>query len=167
MRVAGPMYIDVMNALGANPQQMQWTETFPALQQGVVDGQENPIGAVIIPQRVYEVQRYLTTWHYSYDPLFLGVSQSLWDEWNEEKQAAIGEAARQAMDYQIEISRENTEAGIDYLREQGMEVYEPTQDELTAFREATQPAFDDWAEQVGPELVGIFQAAIEAGGASN
>ena len=42
MRVAGPMYIDVMNELGANPQQMQWTETFSALQQGVVDGQEKP-----------------------------------------------------------------------------------------------------------------------------
>ena len=77
MRVAGPMYIDVMNALGANPQQMQWTETFSALQQGVVDGQENPIGAVIIPQRVYEVQKYLTTWHYSYDPIFIGVSKKL------------------------------------------------------------------------------------------
>ena len=38
MRVAGPMYIDVMNALGANPQQMQWSETLTALQQGVVDG---------------------------------------------------------------------------------------------------------------------------------
>ena len=63
MRVAGPMYIDVMNALGANPQQMQWGETMTALQQGVVDGQENPIGAVIIPQQVYEVQKYLTTWH--------------------------------------------------------------------------------------------------------
>lgn len=61
MRVAGPMYIDVMNALGANPQQMQWGETITALQQGVVDGQENPIGAVIIPQQVYEVQKYLTT----------------------------------------------------------------------------------------------------------
>jgi tripartite ATP-independent transporter DctP family solute receptor len=79
MRVAGPMYIDVMNALGANPQQMQWTETFQALQQGVVDGQENPIGAVIIPQRVYEVQKYITPWHYSYDPLFIGVSQQRWD----------------------------------------------------------------------------------------
>ncbi len=43
MRVAGPLYIDVMNALGANPQQIQWGETMTALPQGVVDGQENPL----------------------------------------------------------------------------------------------------------------------------
>ena len=161
MRVAGPMYIDVMNALGANPQQMQWTETFTALQQGVVDGQENPIGAVIIPQRVYEVQKYLTAWHYSYDPIFLGVSKQLWDSWDEDTQTKVREAAVEAMSYQKQITRDDTAAGIDYLREQGMEVYEPTAEELQAFREATQPAFDSWAEQVGPDLVSLFQDAID------
>lgn len=41
-----------------------------------------------------------------------------------------------------------------------MEVYEPTSEELAAFRVATQPAFDQWAEKVGPELVSSFQDAI-------
>lgn len=129
MRVAGPMYIDVMNALGANLQQMQWSETFPALQQGVVDGQENPIGAVIIPQRVYEVQDHITTWRYSYDPIFLGVSMDLWKSWDAETQAAIKEAAEEARAYQKRISRK-----------------------------ATRPAFDKWAEMIGPEIVEIFKA---------
>ncbi|MCF3936692.1 DctP family TRAP transporter solute-binding subunit [Acuticoccus sp. M5D2P5] len=160
MRVAGPMYIDVMNALGANPQQMQWAETFSALQQGVVDGQENPIGAVIIPQRVYEVQKYITPWHYSYDPLFLGVSQKLWDSWDADKQAAVQKAATEAMAYQIEVSREDTASGLDYLKEQGMEVYEPTEDDIAAFRAATKPAFDTWATKVGPDLVATFQDTI-------
>jgi TRAP-type transport system periplasmic protein len=161
MRVAGPMYIDVMNALGANPQQMQWSETFQALQQGVVDGQENPIGAVIIPQRVYEVQKYITPWHYSYDPLFLGVSQQLWDSWDEETRNAVQAAAEQAMQYQIEVSREDTEKGIEFLKEQGMEVYEATPDEIAAFRDATKPAFNTWAEKVGPDLVKLFQDTVE------
>lgn len=161
MRVAGPMYIDVMNALGANPQQMQWTETFQALQQGVVDGQENPIGAVIIPQRVYEVQKYITPWHYSYDPLFLGVSQQLWESWDEDTQNAVREAAEEAMQYQIQISREDTAKGLEFLKEQGMEVYEPTPEEIQAFREATKPAFDTWAEKIGPDLVELFQTTVE------
>ncbi|WP_322893417.1 MULTISPECIES: DctP family TRAP transporter solute-binding subunit [unclassified Yoonia] len=162
MRVAGPMYIDVMNALGANPQQMQWGETMSALQQGVVDGQENPIGAVIIPQQVYEVQKYLTAWHYSYDPIFLGIAQSVWDGYDEDTQTMVRDAAQEAMAYQREITREGTAEGIAFLREQGMEVYEPSEEELAAFREATQPAFDQWAERVGPEIVGIFQDAIAA-----
>lgn len=162
MRVAGPMYIDVMDALGANPQQMQWGETLTALQQGVVDGQENPIGAVIIPQQVYEVQRYLTAWHYSYDPIFLGISRAKWDSYDAGMQEILREAAVEAMAYQREITREGTAQGIAFLREQGMEVYEPTEEELAAFRAATQPAFDTWAARVGPEIVGAFQDAIAA-----
>ncbi|MEW5420976.1 DctP family TRAP transporter solute-binding subunit [Amorphus sp. 3PC139-8] len=160
MRVAGPMYIDVMNALGANPQQMQWTETFPALQQGVVDGQENPIGAVIIPQRVYEVQKYLTTWHYSYDPIFLGVSKKLWDSWDAGTQKKVKAAAEEAMEYQKEISREATASGIEFLEGKGMEVYQPSAEEIDAFRQATKPAFDTWAQKVGPDLVENFQETI-------
>lgn len=161
MRVAGPMYIDVMNALGANPQQMQWTETFQALQQGVVDGQENPIGAVIIPQRVYEVQKYITPWHYSYDPLFLGVSEQLWDSWDADTQSAVQQAAEEAMQYQIQVSRDDTAKGVEFLKEQGMQVYEPTPEEIQAFREATQPAFDTWAQKIGPDLVELFQTTVE------
>ncbi|TKT75075.1 DctP family TRAP transporter solute-binding subunit [Aquamicrobium sp. LC103] len=162
MRVAGPMYIDVMNALGANPQQMQWSETFTALQQGVVDGQENPVGAVIIPQRVYEVQKYLTTWHYSYDPVFLGVSKKRWDSWDDETKAKVQQAASEAMAYQKEITREDTAKGLEYLREKGMEVYEPSAEELQAFRDSTKPAFDTWAAKVGDDLVKSFQDAISA-----
>lgn len=161
LRVAGPMYIDVMDALGANPQQMQWTETFSALQQGVVDGQENPIGAVIIPQRVYEVQKYLTAWHYSYDPLFVGVSNKLWSSWDAETQEKVRAAALEAMDYQKNLTREDTTKGVEFLRENGMDVYEPTPDELQAFRDATKPAFDTWAQKVGPDLVQSFQDAIK------
>jgi tripartite ATP-independent transporter DctP family solute receptor len=162
MRVAGPMYIDVMNALGANPQQMQWSETMTALQQGVVDGQENPIGAVIIPQQVYEVQKYLTTWHYSYDPIFIGISQKKWDSYDADMQAKLKAAATEAMDYQRQISREATATGIAFLRDKGMEVYEPSAEELAAFKAATQPAYDAWAAKVGPELVQTFEAAISA-----
>lgn len=162
LRVAGPMYIDVMNALGANPQQMQWGETMTALQQGVVDGQENPIGAVIIPQQVYEVQKYLTAWHYSYDPVFLGIAKAKWDGYDADTQARIAEAAQEAMAYQRQITREGTANGIDFLREKGMEIYEPSAEELDAFRAATKPAFDEWAGKVGPEIVGAFQDAIAA-----
>ncbi|PAU74541.1 DctP family TRAP transporter solute-binding subunit [Halomonas salipaludis] len=164
VRVAGPMYVDVMNSLGANPQQMQWTETMTALQQGVVDAQENPVGAVIIPQQIYEVQDYLTAWHYSYDPIFLGISREKWNGYDADTQSAIRQAAEEAMVYQVDITRESTAEGLDFLREQGMEITELSEEEIAAFREATQPAFAEWAERVGPEIVAAFQEAIDASG---
>ncbi|WNL41985.1 DctP family TRAP transporter solute-binding subunit [Halomonas sp. PAMB 3264] len=161
VRVAGPMFIDILNDLGANPQQIQWTETFPALQQGVVDGQENPVGAVIVPQRIYEVQDYLTEWHYSYDPAFLAVSQNLWESWDDEMQLVMKNAAEQAMAYQKNLTRELTAEGNSLLEERGMEIYTPNQAEMLAFREATRASFDKWTERIGPPLVEVFQEAIE------
>lgn len=163
MRVAGPMFIDIMSELGANPQQMQWTETFSALQQGVVDGQENPIGAVIIPQRVYEVQKYITTWHYSYDPAFLAVSKKLWDSLDADEQKTMKAAAEKAMKWQKEETREQTAEGIDFLREKGMEVYNPSKDEIATFREATKQSFEKWSSSVGKDLVSLFQQTIDEG----
>ena len=158
MRVAGPMFIDVMTDLGANPQQIQWTETFSALQQGVVDGQENPIGAVIVPQRVYEVQKYITTWHYSYDPALLIMSLQKWEALSPEQQALVQAAATEAMTWQKQITREQTEEGLSLVQAEGMELYEPTKAELEAFRIAAQPSFDKWSERVGLELVDLFQS---------
>lgn len=166
MRVAGPMYIDVMNSLGANPQQMEWTETFSALQQGVVDGQENPIGAVIIPQRVYEVQKYITLWHYSYDPVFIGISKKLWDSWEVSKQDTVKTAAVEAMEYQKEITREDTRTGVALLKDKGMKVYEPSPEEIAAFKSSVQPAFDAWAEKVGLDLVALFEQSIDEVGST-
>lgn len=162
IRVAGPMYIDIMQDLGANPQQMQWTEVFSALQQGVVDGQENPIGAIIVPQRIYEVQDHITVWNYSYDPLFLAISEQLWDSLDADTQEIVRQSALEAMEYQIEVSRDLTAQGLDRLRDEGMEVTELSAEEIDAFREATRNSYELWRERVGPELVDLFEQTVEA-----
>ncbi|WFF40735.1 DctP family TRAP transporter solute-binding subunit [Salinicola endophyticus] len=161
IRVAGPMFIDVMDELGANPQQIQWTETFAALQQGVVDGQENPVGAVIVPQRIYEVQKYLTAWHYSYDPAFLAVSEEKWNAWSPEMQQTMRQAAQEAMAYQKSLTREQTQSGYATLEEHGMEITQLDDAQLGAFQQATRQTFDSWSQKVGPALVDTFQQAIE------
>lgn len=160
LRVVGPMYVDIMNALGANPVQMQWGETVSALQQGVVDGQDNPIGSVIVPFRLNEMQKYMTTWHYSYDPVVVGVSRKLWDTWDTDTQTHVRAAAVEAMGYQKQLTRDVTTSGMHSLREQGMEIYEPNAEELQGFRDATKSSFDLWAKKVGQDLVDIFQKSI-------
>lgn len=160
VRVAGPMYIDVFDALGANPQQIQWTETFSALQQGVVDGQENPVGSIIVPQRLYEVQDYLTEWHYSYDPIFIGVSEELWSSWDADTQKLVQDAAQQAMAYQRDLAREQTSSGVETLEQNGMEITTLDDAQVQAFKDATSDVYDQWAARVGEDLVKTFEQSV-------
>ncbi|MGF1704121.1 DctP family TRAP transporter solute-binding subunit, partial [Photobacterium makurazakiensis] len=162
VRVAGPMYIDVFKDLGANPQQIQWAETFSALQQGVVDGQENPVGAIIVPQRLYEIQKNITLWHYSYDPIFLAVSRKVWDSLDNDTQNMVANAANEAMEYQIEISRKMTADGVQILKDEGMTVVELDAEQIDAFRQKTLPSFNKWKDLVGDDIVKIFEDAIAA-----
>ncbi|WFF40736.1 DctP family TRAP transporter solute-binding subunit [Salinicola endophyticus] len=161
IRVAGPMYIDVFDALGANPQQIQWTETFSALQQGVVDGQENPVGSIIVPQRLYEVQKYLTEWHYSYDPIFIGVSEKRWNGWDAKTQALVAKAAQEAMAYQRDLARDQTRSGVETLKQHGMTITTLDATQLEAFKQATSEVYDQWAARVGEDLVTQFEQAVK------
>lgn len=92
------------------------------------------------------------------------MSQQKWDGWDAETQALVQQAATEAMDDQKQVTREATEGGLALLAREGMEVHQPTEAELQAFRDATQSAFYTWAAKVGPELVELFQTTIEAGG---
>ena len=84
------------------------------------------------------------------------------DKFDDETKAKVRKAAEEAMEYQREITRQATAEGITFLQEKGMEVYEPTAEELQAFREATKPAFDTWAAKVGDDLVKSFQDTVAA-----
>ena len=87
IRIPGiTMYTDLFRALGADPATMTFSEVFTALQQGTIDGQENPID-VIYSSKLNEVQDYITMWNYSYDPLVLGINKDLYDSLSEEDQA--------------------------------------------------------------------------------
>ena len=68
VRVVGvPICIDVFRALGAKPVSMNWGEALTAFHKGTVDGHENPL-ALIIPYRLWEIQRHVTLWRYAIDP---------------------------------------------------------------------------------------------------
>ena len=72
-------------------------------------------------------------------------------------------AAEKAMKWQKEETREQTAEGIDFLREKGMEVYNPSKDEIATFREATKQSFEKWSSSVGKDLVSLFQQTIDEG----
>ncbi|MGE5573167.1 MAG: DctP family TRAP transporter solute-binding subunit [Bacillota bacterium] len=160
IRVTVPIYVDIMRALGANPIAMNWGEVFTSLQQRVIDGQENPVVGIIIPTKVYEVQKYLTNWHYSYDALVLAANKNVWQSFPADIQEQLRRAAADAMKWQVGISREGLKEGNDFLRSKGMVVTDLTPGQLAAFREKTRPVYDKWAEKVGLDIVKAFEEAV-------
>lgn len=141
--------VDTWEALGADATPMAWTEVYTALQQGVMESQENPL-ATIYDVNFYEVQDYLNLTQHVYSPAPLMMGLDLFNSFSEEDQAIIMEAAQAALPVQREASQELEERFQGELEELGMTVTEP---DLDPFREAVRPVIDEWSSTVGEDLV--------------
>lgn len=155
-----PIQIDVWSALGANPTAMAFGEVFSALEQGVVDGQENP-WPTIYSSAFYEVQDYGSSTRHVYTPFTFMMSQELYDSLQPECQQLVTEAAEAAGLYNRTISREYNDYALQQLKDSGMEITELSPEQLAAFKEATQPVYDEWAPQIGEDLVSRVQTMVE------
>lgn len=160
IRVTVPIYVDIFRALGANPVAMNWGEVFTALQTRTIDGQENPIAGIIIPTKVYEVQKFLTDWHYSYDALVLAVNKGSWNTFDAATQEIIRGCAKDAMAWQIALNRSQIKDGVEFLKKYGMTVTHLTPAQQKVFRDRTAGVFNTWAERVNVDIVKAFQAAV-------
>ncbi|GEN23650.1 DctP family TRAP transporter solute-binding subunit [Halomonas cupida] len=145
--------VDTWEALGANATPMAWTEVYTALQQGVMDSQENPL-ATIYDVNFYEVQDYLNLTGHVYSPAPLMMGLDLFESFSEEDQAIILEAAALALPVQRDASQELEQRYLTQLEEKGMTVTHP---DLAPFKEAVQPVIEQWGPTVGEDLV---EAAI-------
>ncbi|MBE0451670.1 MAG: DctP family TRAP transporter solute-binding subunit [Clostridia bacterium] len=154
------MYIDLFKELGADPTAMNFSEVFTALQQGTIDGQENPL-PIITSSNLYEVQKYISLWNYSYDPLILGINKDLFDSMSPELQQIFIEAGQEACEYQIALNREEEAQAVDFLIEKGMVVTELTDEEVAAFQAKMQPIYDKYEGIVGTDLLNAFKKASE------
>lgn len=141
--------VDTWQALGANATPMAWPEVYTALQQGVVDSQENPL-PTILDVRFYEVQDYLAMTQHVYSPAPLMMSNALFESMSESDQQAIEEAAAHALPIQREASIAQEEEAKQRLVEEGMELTEP---DLEPFRQAVEPVYEKWAPEIGEERI--------------
>jgi tripartite ATP-independent transporter DctP family solute receptor len=150
-----PIHLRAFEALGAAPTPMSFAELFTALQQGVVDAQENPI-VVISVSNFDEVQKYLTLSGHLYSPAILLMSQSKWDSLTEEQQGWVMEAAKASVEVTRNRVTELEETGVGQLEEKGMEVV--TEIDRPAFEAAVQPAYEQYTSQFGDELIQRIRA---------
>jgi len=135
------LYISIFKMLGADPSPMNFGELFTALAQGTMDGQENPV-SVIYSARLYEVQKYLTMWNYSYDPIILCVNGKRWDSFPENIKIIFEESAKEAMIYERNIVAGEEPALIDSLINKGMDVSYPDSSAIFSFRKMSASVYE-------------------------
>lgn len=157
IRIPGiKMFVDLWQGLGADPTKMTFSEVFTSLQQNTIDGQENAID-VIHSSKLNEVQKFMTLWNYSYDPLIVGMNKKLFDSLHPHDQKIVQEAAANASAYQIQLARDKEMKQIEELKSKGMEVYEPSAEELETFKKAVEPIYDRYESVWTKELLEAFQ----------
>lgn len=165
IRVVGtPIFIDIMTALGGNPVNMNWGDAQVAFQQGVVDGQENPVVAIEIPVKIWQFHKYATIWHYVIDPLMLTVNNKVMASFSAGDQEIIRQAAIEATDEQRNVVRKGLVApdlsALKTLEDNGMEVIVLDDAARAEFKVKTSAVYEEWVPVVGEDLVKKAEAAI-------
>ena len=150
------MQLNLFQALGADPLNMNFPEVFTALQQGSIDGQETPID-VTYSSNIHEVSKYLSVWTYMYDSFILGINKVTFESFSPELQQIIIETADEACTYQRQLIRENEETQLAEIEESGVVVTPYEEIDIDAFKEAAEVIYDEYEPIVTPELLALFR----------
>ena len=152
----GKVFVNTFQALGASVQSINFGELYTALQQGVVDGQENPPTTIRV-QKYYEVQKYLSLTRHIASFAYSVMNKNTYDRQPENVRHAIDDAGNIATSKGREFLLKDEDASLDFLRKQGMAVNEPK--DIAGFRKATRPVIDD----AGPVLAPLVKEILAAG----
>ncbi|HYG90032.1 MAG TPA: TRAP transporter substrate-binding protein [Azospirillum sp.] len=134
-----PVTVSIFRALGADTQQIKFSELYIALQQGVVDGQENPIMNVH-SSKLYEVQKYISLTGHKYETTPLLMSKRTWSRLSEADREVIRVSATEALEYQRRLSKETEQKVTDEMPKLGIQINSPDRD---LFRKASMPVIEE------------------------
>jgi tripartite ATP-independent transporter DctP family solute receptor len=151
-------HLATFRAIGANPVPMDVKELYSALQQGVVDGQENPY-SVISANRYSEVQRYLSDTGHFFDFILLMVNKRAFDALPADQQAVLLDVARTAVAEQRKMAAAHAAAALAELKAKGMQFDAIPRETRAELRKASAGVIEDVRKRVGSDLVDQMIAA--------
>ena len=144
IRVAGSnLLMECYKRWGADATNLNWSETYTALQQNTVEGQENPLPAIDAAS-VQEVQPYCSMWDAIYDCLFFCINQEIYDGLTSEQQAVVDEAGQKAVEYERYINRSGDEEIMNRWKDKNGVTFTAKEDmDIESFKEAVD-GVDEW-----------------------
>src|SRR6266536_654230 len=145
-----PVHMQAYKAFGIIPTPMAFTEVFTALQQGTVDGQENPL-SVIEAAKLDQVQKYMTMTGHVYSPALILMNKAQWDKLSAADKEAFMAAAKEAVRANRARIDEDERKAVADLRSKGMVVVEVV--DKTKFQAALAPTYVDFGKKFGQDNI--------------
>lgn len=151
-----PATVDMFTAMGATPQQINWGETYLALQTGVVDGQENPL-ANIQAAKLYEVQKFLSFTNHKYEPTALIMSTAAWGRLSEADRKVVREAAAEATPIQRKAMADSDASVLEAFKK--LPNFQMDKVDTAPFKAATETVWNEWEKKPFGDFVKKLRAA--------
>jgi tripartite ATP-independent transporter DctP family solute receptor len=151
-----PVHMQAYKAFGIIPTPMAFTEVFTALQQGTVDGQENPL-SVISAAKFAQVQKHITLTGHVYSPALILMNKGKWDKLSAADKQAFGEAAKEAVKANRARIDEDEKRVVAELKAQGMTVVEVV--DKGKFQTALEPTFVEFGKRFGQDNINKIKNA--------
>jgi len=143
------VHMDAFRTLGADPTPMTWGEVYTSLQQGVIDGQENPIN-IIRTHKIYEVNKHLALTGHVYSPALLLMNEKKFNSLSPDLQKALLEAGKEAAKFERKFIRDNETKMLEELKGFGMQVTSP---DKKLFQKATESTYKKYESRFGKDLI--------------
>lgn len=153
-----PVHITAFTTLGAAPTPMAWPEVIGALQQGTIDGQENPL-SVIVSAKLNEVQKFLTLSGHVYSPAMLLVSKSFFDKLSDDEKKAMRDGAAKGVTAMRAFVDDVEKTGVATLKERGMQINELSVEQKADFQDSLKSAYQQYYDKYGKDLIDSIVAA--------
>lgn len=152
------MRLDTFTALGASPMPIPFGELYSALQQGVVDAQENPL-VIFVSNAFYEVQKNLTLTGHIWTSAVLCVGADVWDKLSDEDKKTFLTLSAKWRDEERKMIRDADASLVEEIKKKGVDVRELTDGEKAAFRDAVQSVWKDFEPAFGEEMMNLVREA--------
>ncbi|MBG6159896.1 tripartite ATP-independent transporter DctP family solute receptor [Labrenzia sp. EL_159] len=154
-----PAHVATFEALGANPTPMNFGEVYSALQQGVIDGQENPV-ALIDSQRFYEVQKHVSLTGHVFTVYIPVISEAFFSGLSAEHQQLLRDAMASAESYQQDLVNSEEAGQLQKIREAGVNVVDLTAKQRQVFSDQTESVRAAYRDEVGADVFDAWVSAV-------
>jgi tripartite ATP-independent transporter DctP family solute receptor len=145
------IHIATWRALGTVPTPMPVSEVFTAIQQGAIDGQENPVSG-FYGWKIYEVNKHITLTGHVYSPNTILVSKKIWDTYDEETKKILSEVGKETAMLSRKIAREQEGKLVKEMQDSGCTIVTLSEEEKVPFQKATASVWDDVSKRVGKDM---------------